>query len=391
MKKTVLPVLIDHSCKGHPLLPTAVKRRLPAWTNVSLTAKKLFGYASMRLQDASNPKVATYQQVRSKADSMIDIFGHALAYEPTGIIVDADPETKGDVSELVGIAVGLAAACKVFRVNPNRMSRFLTNATGKRMDFEFTVHRRRYSLEVRGTTWSNTQGSMLKAVSPKKQAPSSAGFAAHAGAVTLYSQGGTDDHVVVVDPPGKGGESNELDELASVLEYYHNVYRLTHDAAGFCTYISRWLEQYRAGEALQPPATPTKAQRPRHRVSQRIRGVGTVRGTLFDRRILASSIAEYPSFELATIALTDPTWFLGTMPKLDEIVAAGRWDELLAYDAGLLGPDDKETHGNEHARDGLLASGVAVVRGALTDEETSAAAATFRLLRRQFERTQRNS
>jgi hypothetical protein len=74
----------------------------------------------MKYQDASNPKVASYQNVRAKAESLIDLFAHAVDYAQTGISVTADPETTANLSEIVGIGAGLASACKVFRINPNR-------------------------------------------------------------------------------------------------------------------------------------------------------------------------------------------------------------------------------------------------------------------------------
>ena len=113
MAKTFIPVLIEASCNGHPLLPEAIKGQLPAW---------------------------------------MDLFGDALAYGPTGIDVDADTEIMGNVSELVGIGVGLAAACKVFRVNPNRMSRFITKTTGQRI--ELRVHDPWPALLARGA-WND--------------------------------------------------------------------------------------------------------------------------------------------------------------------------------------------------------------------------------------------
>ncbi len=94
------------------------------------------------------------------------------------------------------------------------------------------------------------------------------GFAAHAGVVTLYSQGATKDHVIIVDPPSEGGESNELAELACVLEYYHNIYRLTHTSDAFCAHVWKWLVKYRAGAVSRPPTPPTTTQRPRPRVTQ---------------------------------------------------------------------------------------------------------------------------
>ncbi len=74
------------------------------------------------------------------------------------------------------------------------------------------------------------------------------------------------------------------------------------------------------------------------------------------------------------------------LPSLDEIVSSGNWNALLTYDAGTQA--DKEPE-DERPSDALLASGVAVVPGKLSDEETSALASEFRLLRGQFERTHR--
>lgn len=386
--KTFMPVLVERNCIAHPLLRPDLRMRLPVCTVVSLAPKKLFGYAAMKLQDASNPRVATYQQMRTKAESYVDMFGHALDCLSTGISVNADSETTGYVSELVGIGAGLAAACKVFDVNPNRVSRFLGTTSGKRMDYVMTARGRRCLLEVRGTTGVSTRTRMITEVAPKKTSIASQGYAAYAGAVTLYSQGPRSDYVTIVDPPGEGGLSSELDEFASMFEYYHNVYRLTHSSGPFCRYLESWLKLYRSGRNHRLPAPPTRAEIPRPRVSEEIPGLGRIRGTMFDLRILPSSIARFRTFGEATSGIDKPTWLVGTEESLDEIVSAGRWSQLLEYRSRAAeGTDD---HIEEHPRDGVLISGFAIANMRLASAETDATKSEFRSLRRRFEERDRD-
>jgi hypothetical protein len=267
-------------------------------------------------------------------------------------------------------------------LNPNRISRFIATSSGKRMDFEFTVRRRRYMLEVRGTTGEYTQKKMIGEVEPKKLSASSRGYAAHAGAVTLYSQGSRRDHVALVDPPAGGGEATPLDELAAVLSYYHNVYRLTHTADAFCQDLAAWLARYEAGESPSGPPAPSRRANPRPRVSIEHEGVGRIRGTVYDARLSAAAIARFGTFAEATEATPTPTCVVGTRPGLDEIISRGDWSQLSEYGGG-------STHENEdddNSLTSLLRSGVAVVPIQLSRDETAVASSQFALLRRLYER-----
>lgn len=378
---TTFPIMIDSSCAGHPLLrPQYAALALPAWAGVTLSPKKLFGYAAMKLQDAAFPDVATYDTVRRKANSMIDLYGRRLTYQPAGMSVAGDTETKATLSELVGIGVGLAAACKVFQVNPNRISRFISSRTGKRMDYEFVVRNRRYLHEVRGTTSVGTKGTMVADVAPKKAAPASQGYAAHSGVVTLYSQGGNNDYAVVLDPPAEGGQVGERDELAVLLEYYHNVYRLTHTAPAFLERIQSWLARHHAGERQPPPRRPSANEILRPRVTTESREWGAIGGTIYDARILPEAVRAYETFDSASEAISQPTWLVGTLAPLDGIIRAGDWEGLLEYEADF-GTQNRE-------RDAVaLPSGFVVMSVRLTEEEERAVRTEFERARRRMSRS----
>lgn len=372
MSRTIMTsfrIHLDSSCASHPLLPARHANRLPMSTSVSLDELKMFGYAAMSLQDATKPSVRSYQAVRVKAMSLLDLYGHVLEFSSTGITVNADAEITRVISEFVGIGVGLAVTCRIFGVNPNRFSRFIAVASQKRMDFEFLVGGSAFLVETRGTTRRHRRTSMIRAVGPKKDAPASAGFRAHAGVVTLYNQNERLDFATVVDPPGDGGTRDPLDELAVVLEYYHNVYRLTHSAEGLLELFHEWVQSRRAGDTDIQPRKPRPDERPIPRVRRMVAGVGIVGGTLYDQRMTAASVDAFSSFDEASAHFVFPTWLVGTVQSLDSLVAAGDWQGLLEF---------RTSEFSSPGRVLRLESGLVVVRVGLSEHDEN-------LLRREFE------
>jgi hypothetical protein len=382
-----LKVKIDASCGAHPLLAPKYVGNLPAVDSVTLTPPKFFGYAMMKFQDAGRADTQSYNVVRAKAASLQDVYSTYLTFDASGLSVQADTETTGTVSEFVGIAAGLAAASKVFRVNPNRFSRILpppNSKRSKRMDYEFVAAGKRFLLEVRGTKSSSTQKSMIADVAPKKSAPASIGFAAHAGCVSLYNNG-ADDHVAVIDPPAEGGDASFGDELAIILDHYHNILRLTHASDGMRRWIRSWLKKFRSVGAFDETLSPPEPTHLSARLVEPIEGVGPVEGTYFDRRVSERSVQRFRTFDEATERASAPTWFVGLRPEVPAMLAAGRWRDLVAYQAPDTSDDATETNSSI-----LLSDGLVVAPVQLDDRFVGPLRAEFSARRARYERALRD-
>ena len=132
------------------------------------------------------------------------------------------------------IALGCA-----FDVKISRFRRFKpTNKVMRRMDFEFIGNGRRYFHESKGTTSKYTGNKDRKDISEQKKstrkycAKNGASLAGSTGSIVVYRKANStkgSTTVMLVDPPADGdGTASNVDELILVLNYYQNIYAVTH-------------------------------------------------------------------------------------------------------------------------------------------------------------------
>jgi hypothetical protein len=334
MNSINMAITIDASCSHHPLLPVSVRSNLPKYDYIKISPLKLYGYASMHVQDPSRAGVSNYAEVRTKANSILDLYGHGLSFGNNSISVTCDPEIKTKLSEMVGVGAGLAASCKIFGINPNRISRFIQSGKGKRMDFIATKSGASFLIETRGTTSSKKHSSMIKEVGPKKTSPLSSGYTAYSGAITLFgiSNSTTIDRITVVDPIGDGAPKSELDEISSMVKHYASILKLTHFRSQFISELETWYNNYNLGDiTLHPPAIQ-RGVTLRARYTDDIDGIGKVCGTIFDHRTLKSTVNAVDSFRMATELYKKPTILMGLHREVVDLIKRGAWKDLLSYE-----------------------------------------------------------
>jgi hypothetical protein len=129
-----IPTNVELSCDSHPRLKAGLA--LPRNGTVEVSQQKLFTLATLMLQNSAKPTLASYELVQAKWASLSDLYSDYLNFEPQTISTDATTETLSRLSEVVGVALGIAALDAEFNIEINRFQRYQPGGSGRRVDFD---------------------------------------------------------------------------------------------------------------------------------------------------------------------------------------------------------------------------------------------------------------
>lgn len=179
-----------------------------------------------------------------------------LTFSSQQITTDAVSELLTDLSEVVGVALGVAAMNAQFNVNLNRFRKFATQGMStKRLDFEYYSGNQRFFHETKGTTYdTRVQGLCDSIDSQKSEAqtyvsnqPDQIAISGCTGSIAQYrhiKRTHFISQVTQIDPPPPdkrdARDPQESDELACVLRYYQNFYAVTHPISHRGKRICSW-------------------------------------------------------------------------------------------------------------------------------------------------------
>ena len=295
-----------------------------------------------------------------------------LTFSPKQLTTDADTEILTDVSEVVGVALGVAAMCAQFNVNLNRFRKFSTPGTStRRLDFEYYSGNKRFFHETKGTTYDTKVQSMCNAIDGQKSdtqafvanQPDQAAISGCTGSIAQYQHVDRThfiSQITLVDPPPPGSTdaaaSRESDELACVLRYYQNFYAATHSSPqndGLLR-LADWLAQVASGleQGRPAPASAPSNLRTNARAIEPDAADSLYRGTYFDARVTKRSVRTYPTFEEASARIAAPVTFLGVSQEVTELVQGCQWDDLLGYSD--LGATLEHRNGTDVSESGVM-------------------------------------
>jgi len=343
---TTIPVHVEKSCAKHPLLMSAL--RPPQVIEIKISREDLFNHASLMLQDSKILGKRTFRQTKKMWLNLSEREGIYLRFTNRNLMARAAARTEDvtDLSKIVGVGCGLFALTKAFNVNINRFERFdPTDKTIRRMDFEFYVGKRRYFHEAKGTTSEKTASSDRGDI--KEQMDSTSAYcrkngrsiAGMTGSIVIYKKTGAKDistRVILLDPPAGGdGEATESDELSAVLNYYRNIYSVTHTdylnsrRLSIPTWLSRVIEGIRRGASL-PEQAPSNIS-----LTARVHELGPdeskYEGTIFDRRLADQSLRTSLNFDDAATKIPSSYRFVGVAAEVTERIVSCEWNRLLEF------------------------------------------------------------
>lgn len=316
-----------------------------------MSQQRLFTLGSLWLQDNAKQEFRTFAQTQLLWNTLNLQYAAYLTFEPQQLTTDAIGEKLTNLSEVVGVGLGIAAMCAQFEVNLNRFRRFMTiGSSTRRVDFEYYSGNQRFFHETKGTTYATTVQPMCDDITDQKEQTLTyvgnqaipIAIAGSTGSVALYrhtQRTSVSSLITLIDPPAAdlGGtrSPSESDELACVLRYYQNFYAATHrtlqneGSLG----LAEWLAQVASGlEEGRPAPTSAPANlRLRARVTEPGVPESLYRGTIFDARLARRSVLSFPTFEAANESIPAPVTFLGISQEVTNLVQACQWDDLLAY------------------------------------------------------------
>lgn len=342
---------MDYSCAKHPLLFSHI---IPGQTTeIKISPQELFAYATLKFQDPRIEGRRSFRQTRRKWRNILEREGDYLRFTKTDLIAKsaAGSEDLTELSGIVGIGCGLIALGHAFDVQISRFKRFKpTNKVMRRMDFEFIAKGHRYFHESKGTTSKYQGNTDRKEILKQKRSTlkycvkNGPKLAASTGSIVVYRKAKASKaftRVMLVDPPAGGDDGiSVLDELMAVLNYYHNIYAVTHTdftqspangtrGLSIATWLARIIRDLNHGG--KPPESSPSGLAIRARAHEVGHAGSRYAGTIFDQRLTTESVRKYRDFNHATSATQSPVRFVGLSDEVTGLITSCQWTQLLEY------------------------------------------------------------
>ncbi len=370
-----IPINVEASCGQHPRLKAG--DALPRNGQAVVSQERLFALGTLTLQNRDKAGLATFELAQQRWTALQSLYADYLTFEPQQLITDADPETLTRLSEVVGVALGIAALDAELDIEINRFQRFRATGRTRRVDFEYYADGQRFFHETKGTTYETSVQGMCNDIGKQKdqtldylaKAPVCSAnslpvaIAGCTGSVALYrhvNRSGISSLITLIDPPPERDQgaraASESDELACVLRSYQNFYRATHPtfqnarSLVMAQWLGRVIESLNNGQPAPTEAPADLIVRARSTEPQVSDSL--YRGSWFDARLARRSVLKYETFEEATRTITAPVTFVGISREVTELLRRCMWDDLLSY------RDRHAATSAEHDGVEILSSGV---------------------------------
>jgi len=322
-------------------------------TDIEISPQELFAHATLKFQNPRIKGKQSFRQTKKKWRNILQREGDYLRFTNNNLIARsaAGSEDLTELSAVVGIGCGLIALGHAFDVNISRFKRFKpTNKVMRRMDFEFIASGRRYFHESKGTTSKYTGNKDRKDISEQKKstrkycAKNGTSLAGSTGSIVVYRKASAtkaSTTIMLIDPPAGGdGAVSAVDELISVLNYYQNIYAVTHTdfmespsngrrRLSIATWLARAVLDLSRGGT--PPENSPSHLEVRARAYELGHGDSRYGGTIFDQRLTRESARKYRNFDAASSAIRSPVRFIGLSDEVTNLITSCRWDRLLEY------------------------------------------------------------
>ena len=162
---SLIDYTVENSCITHPLITAS---SLPKAGKIRVTPRRLFVLGSLIMQDSSvgRDSLKETQQLWQNRHGDYIVY---LTFPSKNILTKAFGERLTDLSEIVGIACGLAVLKSESQVNLNRLQRFEPKSKKRRADFQFYKDGFRYFHECKGITYKSELSRARNAVLMQKK------------------------------------------------------------------------------------------------------------------------------------------------------------------------------------------------------------------------------
>jgi hypothetical protein len=163
-----LELVIDDTCKN--------KEEFKGITSVEIEKQDIFNYGVFHYE-VPPEKIGEndFEYLQSKVPAYYLMYNDQIDIPANkkAIICKVPGEAAQNVSELVGIAVGLRAASSIFKIQKKDIQKIgLSIKKEKRLDFKAKCGESLIEIETKGTTWKSSVDPMIKDIHAKKKGKS---------------------------------------------------------------------------------------------------------------------------------------------------------------------------------------------------------------------------
>jgi len=216
MNETTIAVHLDASANRAPFTDKTI--------SLTLDKGELFKYAIYILPVPPYLKESDFEWLQSKVPFLEGLYEAYIELTATAIVNSCDDDTvKQNISEAVGIGVGLKYTTLLLDINPNKFKKIGVPTAGKYLDYGVTENEKAYEIETKGTI-GDYYSTMKNDIVAKKTAQQKVNPKVYLrfGTIAMLTRDkltGQSKCVVVDDPPQET-EKVEEDFYDTQLNYY---------------------------------------------------------------------------------------------------------------------------------------------------------------------------
>jgi hypothetical protein len=143
--------------------------------SVSVEKQDIFNYGVFKY--ATPPDKLgenNFEYLQSKIPAYYDLYNDQIDFQENNkkIITKVSGEDAKDISEIIGIAIGLKSAEAILKLEKKTFKKIPVSESkgkNKRLDFESILNNKKIEIETKGTTYKNNINGMIKDIHNKKK------------------------------------------------------------------------------------------------------------------------------------------------------------------------------------------------------------------------------
>jgi hypothetical protein len=220
-KNTNIEIFLDETVKDNAFFQNP--------NSVGINSSELFKYAVWMLEVPAKVKESDFEYLQSKVPALECLLAEFIEFSTNTIFnLSDDDRGKKNVSEAVGVGLGLKYSTELLGVNPNKFKKIGVPKKGKYLDYSTIVDEKEYEIETKGTV-SDYFSEMKKDILAKKNNPILKKVHLRYGTISmLKSKNGEAETeirtvksqcVIVDDPPEDEIAENDDTFLTQLLSY----------------------------------------------------------------------------------------------------------------------------------------------------------------------------
>lgn len=212
--ETAIEVVVDDSAKDVPLFKGV--------SEVKLNRMELFKYAVMVLEVPKHVSESNFDYLQSKIPALDSLYSDFIEFSENSVTnLSTDDRQKKNISEIIGVGLGLKYSVELLETNPNKLKKIGTPVDGKYLDYSTVKDALEYEIETKGTVdkyYSSAKADIIR----KKENKSLKRIHLRFGTIAVIKNPGdlTKSKCVIVDDPPEAITADSDDNFETQLLNY---------------------------------------------------------------------------------------------------------------------------------------------------------------------------